>query len=316
MFEKIIKEIENANSIVIVGHIRPDGDCYGSQIGLKTAIMDNFIGKKVYAVGSGLPFFFNILSEMDEVTPEIVENSLIIIVDLGELKRVDSELVKQYGKHFVVVDHHIKSYEIPYEHVVDENACSACELVTKLILEAGWVISPTCASALYLGINTDTARFQYLANFAEMFKICALLCEKGADPKKINDILNLSPESKLVVQGYALTHYKKTDGGVIYLHITKQDLKRLNIQPAIGSLIINLIGNIYNYPIWATFIETEEDSLVMEFRSNTYNVQEVASRHGGGGHRLASGLTLKKYTSSDIDMILGELEDLIKEGKE
>lgn len=312
MFKKIIKEIEAADSIIVVGHVRPDGDCYGCQVGLKTSITDTFPNKKVYIVGQGLPFFFDKFGPMDEVDKDIVENSLIIIVDLSELKRIDSEIVKQYGKHFVVIDHHIISTPIPYEYVVDENASSACELVTKLIFDAGWHVSAKCATGLYLGIITDTARFQYLNNFPEMFRISALLCEKGANPKEINRTLSLAPEAKLRVQGYALTHYKKTDKGVIYLHLTKENLRELNANPAVGSLIINLLGNIVGYPIWATFIETEENTLVMEFRSNKYSVREVAAKHGGGGHRVAAGLTLTKYSLSDIDTILDELGELIQ----
>ena len=140
MFEQIRKKIEEANSIIVVGHIRPDGDCYGSQIALKESIKANYKDKKVYIVGNGLPFFFKTFGRMDEITPEIAKESLVIIVDVCEHHRIDSELVKEYSKDIVVIDHHIVADPIPYESVVDENACSTCELITNMVMECGWKI--------------------------------------------------------------------------------------------------------------------------------------------------------------------------------
>ena len=55
MYQEVWNKIKAYDSIVIFGHVNPDGDCYGSQIGLRQAIKDNFKGKNVYAVGSGFP---------------------------------------------------------------------------------------------------------------------------------------------------------------------------------------------------------------------------------------------------------------------
>ena len=311
MFENIIKRIVDCPSIIIVGHIRPDGDCYGCQVALKEAIKDAFPNKEVYIVGQGLPFLFNELLPMDDVDENIVKKSLIVIVDLHELHRTDNELVQKYGNDFVALDHHIKCCDIPYEYYIDPDASSACEIVSRLILEANWPINPKCASALYLGIVTDTARFQYLDNFANVHRLSAMLCEKGAKPKIIQRLLALSPESKLITQGYILTHYQKRDG-VIYVHLTQDELKKINANVSVGSLVVNLIGNIYDYPIWCTFVDNEVGSLVVEARSNKFNVCSVMSKYGGGGHRLAAGVTIKNATSQDMENLINDLCDLIK----
>ena len=93
MYKEIADAIREADSIVIVGHIRPDGDCYGSQLGLKDAILSNFPEKKVYCVGTGMPIFFDYIGKMDEVSDDVVKNSLGIIVDLNELYRCEDQRV-------------------------------------------------------------------------------------------------------------------------------------------------------------------------------------------------------------------------------
>ena len=75
MFEELRKLIEQHDSIVIFGHPYPDGDCYGSQIGLRDVLRLNYPNKKVYAVGSGLRRYFDFISRMDVVDDEVIKNS-------------------------------------------------------------------------------------------------------------------------------------------------------------------------------------------------------------------------------------------------
>ena len=89
MFEQIWDLIKKNDSIVIYGHINPDGDCYGSQVGLKEIILANLPGKQVYITGSGVPPFFDVICKMDEVSDETIKNSLAIIVDGNDLARME-----------------------------------------------------------------------------------------------------------------------------------------------------------------------------------------------------------------------------------
>ena len=79
MFEQITKKIEEHDSIVIFGHLNPDGDCYGSQVALKAILKKHYPNKNVYIVGSGLPNFYHILGKMDEVSLETIQKSLAIV---------------------------------------------------------------------------------------------------------------------------------------------------------------------------------------------------------------------------------------------
>ena len=78
MEKRIFEKIKGNDIITIFGHVKPDGDCYGSQIGLKNAILATFPNKQVYVLGTGLPKFFKRISPMDEVGDELIKKSLAI----------------------------------------------------------------------------------------------------------------------------------------------------------------------------------------------------------------------------------------------
>ena len=92
MFEAIVSKIEQYDSIVIFGHINPDGDCYGSQIALRNILRNKYPQKSIYAVGSGLKKFFDIIGKMDVVPDEIIAKSLAIVLDSNDLQRLDRRL--------------------------------------------------------------------------------------------------------------------------------------------------------------------------------------------------------------------------------
>ena len=89
--DKIWEKIKEYDVITIFGHVIPDGDCYGSQMGLKNAILDNFEGKKVYALGSGWPKFFSLMGEMDIVDDETIASSLAICLDCANEERIEDQ---------------------------------------------------------------------------------------------------------------------------------------------------------------------------------------------------------------------------------
>ena len=135
MFEKIVELIKQYDTITIFGHINPDGDCYGSQIGLRNTLRLTFPNKKVYAVGSGLKRFFPLLGAMDVVEDEVIANSLAIILDGNDLPRMEDQRVRT-AKAWAKIDHHVDTggfKEGP--QVVIEKANSTCEIIGDLIIE-------------------------------------------------------------------------------------------------------------------------------------------------------------------------------------
>ena len=313
MFNQIWELIKKHNSIVIFGHLNPDGDCYGAQVGLKDVIKTNFPEKNVYIVGTGVPRFFQLLTEMDDVSDEIITKSLAIIVDGNDLMRMEDKRVVN-ALAFAKIDHHIDTGSFTEgPSIVDVNANSACDIIAGLVLDNHLKISPLGANALYLGILTDSARFQFVNNYAQTFERARFLCDSGADPRRINDILNKSDEKSLYSKGYILSHYKKSPNGVIYIIYDKDTLHSLGISANEASGLINLLSNVRGYPIWCSFAEYDDGRVRCEFRSNGPEVQPVAASIGGGGHAMASGAQLESLDLEFINSIIDRFDKLLVE---
>jgi len=312
MFNQILDLIKKYDSIVIFGHLNPDGDCYGAQLGLKDIILANFPNKKVYVAGTGCPWYFSKFPKMDVVSDEVIANSLTIIVDGNDLGRMEDNRCFN-GKAFAKIDHHIDTgsfTEGPF--VVDENANSTCDIITGLVMDYNLKITPAGANALYLGIITDSARFQFVNDYVQTFERVKFLCEKGAKPDVITALLNHTNEKSLAAKGYVMSHYQKTNDGVIYIVLDKETLHKLEVTTNEVSGLINLLGNIEGYPIWCSFAEYDDGRVRCEFRSNGPEVQPIAASIGGGGHAMASGCQLPKLDLEVIHSIVEKYNELLR----
>lgn len=316
MFEELLPIIEKNDSIVIFGHIYPDGDCYGSQIALRELIKLNYPDKKVYAVGTGIRRFYKFLGRMDVVEDEVIKQSLAILVDGNDCSRMEDQRVVT-AKEFIKIDHHIENYRFTEgKFVLDSNASSTCELIVQLVLEAKWKVNPTIANALYLGFLTDSGRFQFIEDYPKAFKVAAYLCESGANPKQINSILNVTNEAAMKFKGYVFNNYKKTESGVIYLTFPLDILHELHVSPSKAGSMVNLLANVEGFPIWVFFYENEDRTCHAEFRCcDPFVVQPTAAKYGGGGHLQAAGAGFDNMSDETVEMVINDLNQLVESYK-
>ena len=314
MFEKIISKIEKYDSIVIFGHRNPDGDCYGSEIALRNILRIKYPTKSIYCVGSGLKKFFDIIGPTDVVSDEVIAKSLAILLDANDLERSEDQRIFK-ALDFAKIDHHIDTFTFTEgPEVIDDKASSTCELIYLFAKENNFEIDLISASALYLGIMTDTGRFQFANNFVRMFEIVRDLCDLGVDPVLLNKTNNLLPIASLDIKAFIYSHITKTDYGVIYVYTTKEDREKLGVtsQQICGNT--SLIGYVADHPIWFISAETDDGGIQTEIRSSIFNVQEIAVNFGGGGHTYAAGFTTKGYKDGVVEKLLSLCKETIKKG--
>ena len=137
MYKAIKNIIEKYDSIVIFGHINPDGDCYGAQIGLRQAIKETYPDKKVFAVGSGFKPGLDLFLPMDEVSDEIVANSLHIAVDFNTIERAEDKRLGT-GLDMIMIDHHMKQAPFGSIQLIDNDSIAASQIIASFIMEMGF----------------------------------------------------------------------------------------------------------------------------------------------------------------------------------
>lgn len=311
--KELFKKIEEYDSIVIFGHLNPDGDCYGSQVGLREAIKETFPNKKVYTVGSGFKPGVDLFGPMDEVGDEIIANSLCIGVDFNIITRSEDQRIGN-GLDLCMIDHHIISEPFGSVRIIETEMIAASEIITKFIIENNMKLNLIGASSLYMGIVTDSGRFQYQPITKNTFEMCGYLSSFGIEMKRIYDRLYVADEASLRFKGYVYSHYQKSEHGVIYCIFDKETCKSFGYSGHHTAVLVNLLANVKDCPIWVFFGEEEDGKTFVEYRSGGINVQQIAVQYGGGGHLCAAGCNV-----SSLEMaheIIQKLDDLIvQEGK-
>jgi phosphoesterase RecJ-like protein len=309
MYQVVWNKIKEYDSIVIYGHVNPDGDCYGSELGLKRAILDAFPNKKVYAVGSGYPRLYSLVGELDKVDDEVIKSSLSIVVDTSNQERIEDQRYKM-GLDVIKIDHHIAQEHFGNPELLETERISCTEVIAKMLLENNVTISKEAALPLFLGLVTDSGRFLYQPISKETYQIAGVLADTGIDCNALYDALYEVDEKLLRLKGFIFTNYRKTKENVAYLVLSKEDLRKLNVDYNLGASQVNSIANIKGCPAWVFFSESESGLVRVEFRSKDINVQEIASKFGGGGHHHASGCRLDAL--EDYKYVLEALDKAVR----
>ncbi|AHH45023.1 DHH family phosphoesterase [Mesomycoplasma bovoculi] len=304
--------IEKYSRIVIFHHIRPDGDCLGSQLGLKRLIELNYKNKEVYIVGDSKDSFPFLNLQHDSVEDLDLSNALAIIVDVNNIERIESSYLFEKHKFAEIlrIDHHPNddSWE-QAQRWIDSSFVACAEQISQLAIDAKWAIDSECAKPLYLGIYTDSGRFLYKQTTARTHRIAATLIDTGLDFNQIHQELNKKSKADLDLESFVLSK-KQTYKNVIYyvMDLNQQKELKLNSQSATRP---NLLANIGSYKIWLSFVQEENKKWRVEFRSSGPNVREVATKWGGGGHLNASGAIIDD--PSKISLIVQDCQKAIED---
>lgn len=308
MLKQIYKKIKSYHTIIIHGHQRPDGDCYGAQFGLKNIIQNAFPEKKVYVVGQTSEYV-SFVGVMDDISDDVYQGALSIVVDTATSERISD---KRYvlGDYIIKIDHHIPIDQYGDLQWVDTSFPSCAQMIAYFSTKfKKFKITKPGAIAMYTGILTDTGRFKYRGVTKLTHEMAGLLLEHGADVEEID--AHLSNESLDVIRfkGYVYLNFITTDKGFIYLKITKDVLDKYQLTYEQASSVVNLLGGIEGYPIWAIFIEQSPEEIRVRLRSSGPDIDKVANQFRGGGHAKASGATLHHW--NELELLIEKVEELL-----
>jgi bifunctional oligoribonuclease and PAP phosphatase NrnA len=307
--ERILKRIKAYKTIIIHGHMRPDGDCYGSQFGLKDILTTSFPNKNIYVVGQTSDYV-KFLGDMDDIPDRMYENALSIVVDTAVEDRISDSRYK-LGKEIIKIDHHIPVDNYGNLRWVDTSFPSCAQMITYFYyrFKDQLKLTKQGANALYTGIVTDTGRFRYRGVSQLTHQLAGLLIGKGVDVEYIDSHLSKESLDKIALKGYVYSNFKTTEGGFIYLKMTQDVIDSYGVSDEEAASVVNLLGGIEGFPIWALFIEYP-DEIRIRLRSSGPTINELANRYGGGGHAKASGAKISSWT--DIETFVKDAEDVIK----
>ncbi|MCC9828013.1 bifunctional oligoribonuclease/PAP phosphatase NrnA [Streptococcus agalactiae] len=307
IFQQILDKIKEYDTIIIHRHMRPDPDALGSQIGLRDIIRHNFPKKKVLATGFDEPTLAWI-AKMDQVTDQDYQGALVVVTDTANTPRIDDERYKK-GDFLIKIDHHPNDEVYGDLSYVDTNASSASEIVTDFALSCDLLLSTSAARVLYNGIVGDTGRFLYPATTSKTLKIASKLREFDFDFSAMARQMDSFPFKIAKLQGFIFEQLKIDKNGAACVTLTQEDLKRFDVTDAETAAIVGVPGKIDIVESWAIFVEQSDGHYRVRLRSKSHIINEIAKRHNGGGHPLASGAN--SYSLEENQAIYQEIQEIL-----
>lgn len=307
IFQQILDKIKEYDTIIIHRHMRPDPDALGSQIGLRDIIRHNFPKKKVLATGFDEPTLAWI-AKMDQVTDQDYQGALVVVTDTANTPRIDDERYKK-GDFLIKIDHHPNDEVYGDLYYVDTNASSASEIVTDFALSCDLLLSTSAARVLYNGIVGDTGRFLYPATTSKTLKIASKLREFDFDFSAMARQMDSFPFKIAKLQGFIFEQLKIDKNGAACVTLTQEDLKRFDVTDAETAAIVGVPGKIDIVESWAIFVEQSDGHYRVRLRSKSHIINEIAKRHNGGGHPLASGAN--SYSLEENQAIYQEIQEIL-----
>ncbi len=305
----IFKLIKKNDIITIYGHVNPDCDCYGSSLGLREILRTNFKNKKVYSLGYGSEALYDLLGKYDEVDDETIKKSLAIIVDCSETVRLMDQRVT-LAKQIIKIDHHIESTPFIGYKWVDTDSIACAQMIVEFAKHFHLKINQRAANLLYLGICTDSGRFRYAPTNSKTHRLVADLYDIGVNPKPMFDVLYQSEANYVKYQALLVSKFQMTPHHVIYCFADVPDYEKFGLTFDQVSKNVNVVGNIKGCPVWTLFTRSPEGTIRVEFRSQGLDVQQIAKKYGGGGHKCAAGARLMEQ--KDFSLAMQVVEDLDK----
>ena len=313
---EILNKIKEYNKIIISRHLRPDGDCVGSSMGLKEILKDSYPDKDIRVINSDYAKYLEFLGEEDQQVDEsFYSDALVIIVDTSNISRCSNPLALK-GKEVIKIDHHIETDPFGSICWVEEEKAAVCEMIVEFydLFKDELVLSQKAAKCLFTGIVTDSGRFKFSSVDGNTMRNTGILIDTGIDIEAIYSQLYLKSRNELLLQGVLLKKVAFTKEGIAYVIISRKMQKKFKLLPEEASAQISLIEGIKGSIIWVAFIENDKKEYRVRLRSRYVAINKVAERHNGGGHERASGATA--YNKKDICQILDELDVVCKEYRE
>ena len=295
IIDRIIAIVSKGNTFAVGGHMRPDGDCIGSELAIAYALRD--LGKKVTVFNQDeMPDKLAFLDPKKLLRGAQKPRAFdcVFVTDCANHERLGTirESVARYGT-LINIDHHNSNTRYGELNWVDGQSASTGEMVFRLMKQAKWPVTPLIADCLFTAISTDTGSFQYATTRPSTYQAAAELVNRGANLARICDEVYQSyPLSRVKLQKHMYNSFKLIEQNQIaYFWIRQADYKKAGAVPDESEGLIDHIRDIQGVKVACLFEEIEPSITRISLRSKLpeLDASSIAVSFGGGGHMSAAG---------------------------
>ncbi|HEX9017929.1 MAG TPA: bifunctional oligoribonuclease/PAP phosphatase NrnA [Anaerolineaceae bacterium] len=315
--EVVVREIrelfEKSAHMLVVSHIRPDGDAIGATLGLGLALMQ--AGKDVRMVlADGLPPNFRHMEggQLIRRSPgDLTSYDCVVVVDCSDLVRTGGILGERVPD--LNIDHHITNLNFARVNLVLPQQVATSAIIAQYL--SGWGLSynRSIAAALLTGIVTDTIGFRTSNVTPEALRLSAMLMEQGAD---LPDLYTRALASKTYEAarywGYGLGKLQKDDN-LVWTALTLEDRRGAEYPGNDDADLVNLLSSI-DSDVAIIFVEQKNGHVKVSWRSRPgIDVSQIALQFGGGGHAAAAGADISGSLQAIEQQVLTVTREFISQ---
>ena len=306
--------------VAVLGHMRPDGDCIGSQVALcrillaagidSICVNRDRVPPNMVSYTQGVTFLTG-----DQYVPD---GRVAVAVDCADASRIGPDLLDKFGgKLWGNIDHHASNPDYAQHNIVVKTAAATCHVLAYGALRQDLGCDTATAKALHLGIVTDTGRFSYASATAEVFALAAELIERGANPAETNFLVfEHESRGKLeLTKRFLNTIQFHEDGKICSGELTPADYAETGTTKEDKEGLVEFPRSVEGVEI-AVLMEEGRDGVrgSLRGRDPRLRLDLLAGKLNGGGHVLAAGFNMLGCTlAKDRARILGIVADHYRE---
>jgi phosphoesterase RecJ-like protein len=318
--DQVAEELRKGERFLLTTHEGPDGDALGSLLALhsilrqlgKDSVM--FLGAKEFPLP--VEYRFLPMEEVFHEPPADVVDRVIVFLDCGNIDRMPVDFLQRDGARVINIDHHHDNTRFGAVNLVDTDASCTAEIVFELSKRLGTNLTPEIASALYVGLVTDTGRFSYQSTTPAAHRMAAELIVAGVDVDDTNRRLyERVPPEKLRLVARALDKVERFDEGRLALtYISLEDYSETGGSEVLTEGIIDFVRALEGTKIAAVIRDKTDggrSARKVSLRSSdgVVDVSAIAGKHGGGGHRRAAGFGTDLRYEELVEFLRAELAE-------
>ncbi len=315
--EQVAAEIRTRDRFLLTAHEGPDGDALGSLLGMHHLLVGLGKDSVMFMAAKEFPlpieYRFLPLEEVFHEPPVDMSDRVVVFLDCGNINRMPVDCLTE-GSLLVNIDHHHDNTQFGDINLVDVDASCTAEIVYQLAGVLGVPITPEMASALYVGLVTDTGKFMYENTNARTHRIAAELIESGVAVDDIyRRLYEHVPTEKLQLLARALNDIRTHCGGALVLaNITAEDYEASGSGAEMTEGIIDHLRSVEGAKVAAMVRDLGDrgrHARKVSLRSSggEVDVSAIARQHGGGGHKRAAGFSTDLSFDEIVALLSGEV---------
>ncbi len=301
---------ETAETALIIGHMRPDGDCLGAGFALKR-FLEHFSVAVDFVCDSEKPMHYSFFSEFDSLNDKKQSAyDVVFCIDCGDEKRLGRYIGEIKKCESFNIDHHITNIGYADNNYVVAEASSTCELIFDLLDSIG-AIDDYIAFCLFVGLSTDTGHFMHSNTTSKVMYTAAKLLEYNINANAIASILyrnNSINKTMLIERAIRSMKFFHNDE-ICVMSVMLDDLKETGCVLADTEGLTDYGMNIGKVSVVVCITEQNRPQYKVSFRSKSADVSAAAAVFGGGGHKKAAGCIVSGHYEDVVRKIVKSITD-------